>query len=80
MAAREALPHYFDSRGVARSYVMTFSDKVWTLQRFASAPDFSQRFIGTFTDDGDTINGGWEISHDASNWTPDFRLTYTRVR
>jgi hypothetical protein len=35
---------------------MTFADKVWTLQRIAAAPDFSQRFTGTFGDD-DTIVG-----------------------
>src|SRR5262245_59008317 len=40
------LQHYFDSRGVTRVYVMTFAHKVWTLERLASPPDFSQRFIG----------------------------------
>jgi hypothetical protein len=30
--------HYFDSRGVARVYAMTFRDGVWTLLR--DAPDF----------------------------------------
>ena len=71
--------HYFDSRGIARIYQMTFADKVWTLQRIAAAPDFSQRFTGTFGDD-DTIVGRWESSRDGSNWNPDFDLTYTRVR
>jgi hypothetical protein len=37
------LQHYFDSRGVARVHQMTFADKLWTLQRLAAAPDFSQR-------------------------------------
>jgi hypothetical protein len=74
------LQHYFDSRGVARVYEMTFADKIWTLQRFAPAPDFSQRFTGTFSDDGDTIVGRWETSSDGSNWNHDFDLTYTRVR
>jgi len=31
--------HYYDSRGVARVYAMTFSDGVWTLLR--DSPDFS---------------------------------------
>ena len=31
--------HYFDSRGVARVYAMTFRDGVWTLLR--DAPDFT---------------------------------------
>ena len=73
------LQHYFDSRGIARIYQMTFADKVWTLQRIAAAPDFSQRFTGTF-DDEDTIAGRWESSPDGSNWSPDFELNYTRVR
>src|SRR5438067_11398801 len=42
------LQHYFDSRGVARVYEMTFADRVWTLERRASPPDFSQRFTGAF--------------------------------
>jgi hypothetical protein len=73
------LQHYFDSRGIARIYEMTFADNVWTLQRTAAAPDFSQRFTGTFSDD-DTIVGRWESSPDGANWNSDFDLTYTRVR
>ena len=57
--------HYFDSRGVVRVYDMTFEDRVWTLQR--DSPDFSdlsfwQRYSGTFSADGDTIEGAWEMS------------------
>ncbi len=74
------LQHYFDSRGVARVYEMTFADKVWTLQRFAAAPDFSQRFTGTFDEGDNTIVGHWESSSDGSNWSHDFDLTYTRLR
>ena len=73
------LQHYFDSRGVARVYEMTFADNVWALQRIAAAPDFSQRFTGTFDDAGTTIVGRWEISNDGSHWNPDFALTYTRL-
>jgi hypothetical protein len=71
--------HYFDSRGVARRYDMTFTDKVWTLRRFGADPDFSQRFTGRFNGDDSTIVGRWEMSTDGSNWTHDFDLTYTRV-
>jgi hypothetical protein len=54
------LQHYFDSRGVARVYKMSFSDGIWKLWR--DLPDFSplkfsQRFTGTFSDDGKTISG-----------------------
>jgi hypothetical protein len=72
--------HYFDSRGVARVYMMTFADGRWTLERIAPAPDFSQRFTGTFGDGGETIDGVWEISHDRGvTWATDFTLTYTRT-
>ena len=59
---------------------MTFADKLWPLQRSAAAPDFSQRFTGTFDDDHNTIVGRWEISSDGSTWNHDFDLTYTRLR
>ena len=71
--------NYFDSRGVARVYDMAFDDKVWTLHRFATEPDFSQRFIGRFSDEDDAIVGQWERSDDGSTWSHDFDLIYTRV-
>ncbi len=74
--------HYFDSRGIARVYVMSLEDGVWTLGREApdfSPLDFAQRFTGTFSDDGTTIVGRWEIAHDGSTWEHDFDLTYVRV-
>ena len=75
------LQHYFDSRGVARVYRMSFEDRVWKLWRDVadfSPLDFSQRFTGTFGDDGRTIAGRWEICHDGQTWEKDFDLTYTR--
>ena len=80
-AAGGFLQHYFDSRGVARVYRMRFDGRVWTLTR--DAPDFSslefrQRFTGTFSDDGRTIDGTWEICHDGSTWEKDFDIIYTR--
>jgi hypothetical protein len=74
--------HYFDSRGVARVYAMTFRDGVWTLLR--DAPDFTpldfwQRFTGEFSADGGTISGRWETSQDGSTWEHDFDLTYRKV-
>lgn len=76
------LHHYFDSRGVARVYKMSLSDKVWKLWRDSpdfSPLDFSQRYTGTFTDDGKTISGAWEICHDGTTWEHDFDLTYTKA-
>ncbi len=75
------LQHYFDSRGVARVYKMTFADGVWTLLRDEAdfGPlDFAQRFSGTFSADGKTITGVWEICHDGKTWEHDFDLTYTK--
>jgi hypothetical protein len=74
--------HYFDSRGVARVYSMTFDDGAWRLLR--DKPDvlpldFSQRFIATFSGDGNTIRGIWEAWSDGTKWTHDFELIYTRL-
>ena len=74
--------HYFDSRGTVRLYSMTFAEGTWELLRDSpdfSPLDFSQRFTGTFSDDGDTIRGSWEKSFDGSIWEHDFHLTYRRV-
>jgi Protein of unknown function (DUF1579) len=76
------LQHYFDSRGVARLYEMSFTNGVWKLSR--ESPDFSplsfsQRFVGTFKNDNNTIEGRWETARDRSSWEHDFVLTYTRL-
>jgi hypothetical protein len=72
---------YFDSRGVARIFEMSFAEGLWTLWR--DSPDlaqhFSQRYIGRLSDDGNTIIGRWEKAPDGSAWELDFELTYTRV-
>jgi hypothetical protein len=78
----EYLQHYFDSRGVARIYKMSVEDRVWKLWRDEpdfSPLDFSQRFTGTFSADGNTIAGRWEICHDGETWERDFDLSYARV-
>jgi hypothetical protein len=84
-ADREAeggyLQHYFDTRGVARVYKMAFDGRVWTLWRDEpdfSPLDFAQRYTGTFSEDGGTIVGRWEICHDGDNWEHDFDLVYAR--
>ena len=76
------LQHYFDSRGVARVYAMSFDDGVWKLSRTTadfSPLDFSQHFTGTLSDDGRTIRGSWEICHDGTTWEHDFGVVYRRV-
>ena len=74
--------HYFDSRGIARVYAMTFDGREWTLERHA--PDFSplpfhQRWLSTLSADGDTIHGRWEASPDGRSWELDFELAYERL-
>jgi hypothetical protein len=76
------LQHYFDTRGVARVYAMSFEDRTWKLSRTKadfSPLDFAQRFTGTMSDDSRTIRGRWEIRHNGSTWEHDFDLVYTRV-
>lgn len=75
--------HYFDSRGVVRLYAMGFADGVWTLLREEadfSPLDFRQRFTGTFSADGNVIEGTWEIAHGDGGWEKDFDLVYRRIR
>jgi hypothetical protein len=74
--------HYFDSRGVARIYETSLAGGVWKMWRDTpdfSPLDFSQRFAGTLSDDGDMIDGLWEISHDGATWENDLRITYRRT-
>jgi hypothetical protein len=68
---------YSDERGVCRIYEMRLEGDVWTLLR--TGVPFAQRFTGTFSADGATIAGRWELAHDGENWETDFDLTYTRV-
>ena len=48
-----------------------------TLQR--EGPPFAQRFHGTFSADGGTITGRWELREPGEGWKTDFEVTYTRV-
>jgi hypothetical protein len=76
------LQHYFDTRGVVRVYEMTLDDGSWKLERNKedfSPLDFSQRFTGTFSDDGKTIEGTWEIAHDHATYEKDFDITYRKI-
>ncbi len=69
---------YYDTRKVSRVYEMGFSDGTWKMWR--NSPDFSQRFEGNFSDDGNTITAHWEKSSNGSTWEHDFDLTYTKVK
>jgi Protein of unknown function (DUF1579) len=69
---------YYDNRAVSRVYEMSFSEGIWKMWR--NAPDFSQRFEGKFSEDGNTITAHWENSSDGSTWEHDFDVTYTKVK
>jgi hypothetical protein len=82
-AAAPSCSTTFDSRGIARVYAMSLEDGVWSLWRETpdfSPLDFAQRYTATFSDDGMTIVGRWEIAHDGAAWEHDFDLTSVRVR
>jgi hypothetical protein len=68
---------YFDSHGISRIYKMTLSGGIWTIWR--DFPGFSQRFLGTFSDDGNIITARWEKCSNGSKWEHDFDLKYTKV-
>src|SRR5262245_41318926 len=68
---------YSDERGVCRVYNMSFGDGKWRLWRHG-AP-FAQRFSATFSHDGNTISGRWEIAEDGTNYTTDFDLILRRA-
>src|SRR6266550_2107771 len=51
---------YSDERGVCRVYEMSIGNGEWKLWR--EGEPFSQRFTATFSDDGDTITGRWDIT------------------
>ena len=76
-ATGEVTQLYADSRGVFRIYRGTLTDDSWHLER--AAPDFHQRFVGVFRDDGRTIDGRWESSPDGTSWELDFPITYRKV-
>lgn len=71
--------HYFDSRGVDRVYGASLDQTTWRYWRDAAAPDLSQRFTGTFSEDGNTITGRGELSRDGKMWEGDLALDYRRV-
>lgn len=68
---------YYDSRSVSRVLNMSLEDGIWKMWR--NEPEFSQRFTGKISPDGNTINVYLEKSFDIVNWMHDFDLVYTRI-
>ena len=71
--------NYFDQRGVYRVYATSLDRATWRYWRDARPPDFSQHFTGTFSDDGNTITGRGQLSHDGYSWEDDLALDYRRI-
>lgn len=69
--------HYYDSRGVFRDYETSMTGRVWTYAN--QAPGFSQRFTGTLSDDGRTLDGLSQLCRDGVHWEDDLRITYRRA-
>jgi len=69
---------YTDERDVQRIYAMSLDDGVWKLWR--DGEPSAQRFTGTFSEDGRTITGRWEIAEDGETWRTDFEATYRKAR
>ncbi|HEV8506808.1 MAG TPA: hypothetical protein VGQ53_15465 [Chitinophagaceae bacterium] len=69
---------YFDDRTVSRKCDVAFQDNV--LKWWRDAPEFSQRYSFTFTDNGNTMIGKGEMSTDGKSWEQDLDVTYTRIR
>jgi hypothetical protein len=66
---------YFDSRGVRRTYVVSFDDGVWRMWRNASG--FDQRFSATVA--RDSFEGVFELARTPGDWQEDMKVTYRRA-
>ncbi len=55
---------------------MSFKHGFWKMWR--NTPEFSQRFEGKISKDGNTIKANWEKSFDSRKWEHDFAILYKR--
>lgn len=79
VTGEQQMMHYFDERGVHRVYATSLDRDTWRYWRDAAAPDFSQRFTGVFSHDGNTIMGQGQLSKDGRTWEGDLDLNYQRM-
>jgi len=68
---------YTDDRNVCRIYQMSMAAGEWKLWR--EGEPFNQRYAAQISDDGNTIEGRWEVD-EGDGWRTDFDLVFTRVR
>ena len=76
--AQKLVMLYFDERGVSRVYDVTMAGNQLTWTR--DEPSFSQRFVITIEDAGNTMIGKGEMSRGGAAWEKDLELTYTRIK
>jgi hypothetical protein len=77
-AAKRYVMLTFDERGVSRVYEVTMAGN--ELRWWRDEPSFSQRFVMTIDEDGNTMISTGEMSRDGGAWEKDLELTYTRVK
>jgi len=65
---------YFDSRGVRRTYGVSFDDGVWRTWRDATG--FDQRFSAT--PQADSFEGLSQLARTPGEWQDDLKVTYRR--
>jgi hypothetical protein len=68
---------YTDERNVCRVVQMSIGNG--ELRFWRDGAPFSQRFAGTFSDDGNTLTGYWELAGDGKTFAKDFDMVYKRV-
>jgi hypothetical protein len=66
---------YFDSRGVRRTYGISFDDGV--LRMWRDDPAFSQRFSAT--PEHDRFVGQWQLAETPGDWKDDLKVIYRRT-
>jgi hypothetical protein len=65
---------YFDSRGVRRTYGISFDNGVLRIWR--DDPTFAQRFSATPAPD--RFEGVWQLARTPGDWEDDLEVTYAR--
>jgi hypothetical protein len=65
---------YFDSRGVRRTYGISFDSGVLRIWR--DDPEFAQRFSATPSHD--RFDGRWQLARTPGDWQDDLKVTYRR--
>lgn len=67
---------YYDERGVYRQFDTSMRDGVWRLE--SNVRGFSQRAENVLSNDGNTIEGQWQLRRDDVHWEDDLKIVYFR--